>query len=226
MLWQLTYWQLLVADGSCDRISETREETRQQSQIRVEPTTLAQCSVSTCTAIMSRFRSTSSASTAKKVPLDALNSESSRRRSQIASEIDEADDPLALYDSFVKWIFAEYPREHLASSGLIELLEEATRRYKSDSSYKSDLRYLKLWTLYASLVDKPSVVYKFILTNGIGTVYALLFEDYALTLERDGRCVMNSSICIIRHAHVFEVTQLQEKSTAPAYNAKHDQWSV
>jgi checkpoint serine/threonine-protein kinase len=175
---------------------------------------------------MSRPRSTSSASINKKVPLGAFDAESSRRRSQIASEIDEADDPLALYDSFVKWIFAEYPREHLASSGLIELLEEATRRYKGDSSYKSDLRYLKLWRLYASLVDKPSVVYKFILTNGIGTVYALLFEDYALALERDGRCVMNSSTRITRDAHILEVTQLQEKSTAPAYNAKHGQWSV
>jgi checkpoint serine/threonine-protein kinase len=140
------------------------------------------------TAVMSRAHSTSSASTNSKLSLDALNAESSRRRSQIASEIDEADDPLALYDRFVKWIFDEYPREHLASSGLIELLEEATRRYKDDSSYKSDLRYLKLWTLYASLADKPSVVYKFILTNRIGTVYSLLFEDYALALERDGRC--------------------------------------
>ena len=43
--------------------------------------------------------------------------------------------------------------------------------------------------LYASLMDKPSRVYKFILTNRIGTVYALLFEDYALpwrTLEMVG----------------------------------------
>ena len=133
----------------------------------------------------------SSSTSENRQSLDAINAESSRRRSQIASEIDEADDPLALYDCFVKWIFDEYPREHLASSGLVELLEEATRRYKDDFSYKSDLRYLKLWTLYASLVDKPSVVYKFILTNGIGTVYALLFEDYALTLERDGRCAHN-----------------------------------
>jgi checkpoint serine/threonine-protein kinase len=139
---------------------------------------------------MSRPHSTSTSAN-KKSHLDELNAESSRRRSQIASEVDEADDPLALYDNFVKWIFNEFPREHLPSSGLVELLEEATRRYKDDSSYKSDLRYLKLWTLYASLVDKPSVVYKFILTNGIGTVYALLFEDYALTLERDGRCVHN-----------------------------------
>jgi checkpoint serine/threonine-protein kinase len=142
-------------------------------------------------------RSHSSSSTSDRQSLDAINAESSRRRSQIASEIDEADDPLALYDRFVKWIFDEYPREHLASSGLVELLEEATRRYKDDSSYKGDLRYLKLWTLYASLVDKPSVVYKFILTNGIGTVYALLYEDYALTLERDGRCAHNLT-CIIQ----------------------------
>ena len=145
---------------------------------------------------MSRSHSSSSTSENRQ-SIDAISAESSRRRSQIASEIDEADDPLALYDCFVKWIFDEYPREHLASSVLVELLEEATRRYKDDFSYKSDLRYLKLWTLYASLVDKPSVVYKFILTNGIGTVYALLFEDYALTLERDGRCAHNL-ICIIQ----------------------------
>jgi checkpoint serine/threonine-protein kinase len=169
---------------------------------------------------MSRSHSSSSTSANRQSSLDAINVESSRRRSQIASEIDGADDPLALYDRFVKWIFDEYPHEHLASSGLIELLEEATRRYKDDSSYKSDLRYLKLWALYASLVDKPSVVYKFILTNGIGTVYALLFEDYALTLERDGRCAHNLP-CIIQRSHPLKGIQLQRMSTAPAYNAKH-----
>jgi checkpoint serine/threonine-protein kinase len=168
---------------------------------------------------MSRSHSSSSTSANRQSSLDAISAESSRRRSQIASEIDEADDPLALYDRFVKWIFDEYPHEHLASSGLIELLEEATRRYKDDSSYKSDLRYLKLWTLYASLVDKPSVVYKFILTNGIGTVYALLFEDYALTLERDGRCA-HKLMCIIQHPHPLKDIQLQRMSIAPVYNAK------
>jgi|SRR5712671_446983 len=171
---------------------------------------------------MSHPHASSSVLAKKKSSLDVLNAESSRLRSQIASEIDEADDPLALYDRFVKWIFDEYPREHLASSGLVELLEEATRRYKEDSSYKSDLRYLKLWTLYASLVDKPSVVYKFIITTGIGTVYALLFEDYALTLERDGRCGCNFP-CIIQCPHTFKVTQLQEKSIAPVYNERRGQ---
>lgn len=174
---------------------------------------------------MSRSHSSSSTSANRESSLDAINAESSRLRSQIASEIDEADDPLALYDRFVNWIFDEYPREHLASSGLIELLEEATRRYKDDSSYKSDLRYLKLWTLYASLVDKPSVVYKFILTNGIGTVYALLFEDYALTLERDGRYAHNLTR-IIYYPHALIAFQLQLMFIAPVYNARRGQWSV
>ena len=154
--------------------------------------------------------------------LEALNAESSKLRSQIASQVDKADDPLELYDRFVRWIFDNYPSEHLASSGLIELLEEATRRYKDDSSYKGDLRYLKLWTLYASLVDKPSAVFKFTLTNGIGIVYALLFEEYALALERDSRYVSRLEY-IVQLPHALEVTQPQMKFTALVYSAKHDQ---
>ena len=157
--------------------------------------------------------------------LDALNAESSKLRSQIASQVDKADDPLELYDCFVKWIFNNYPSEHLASSGLIELLEEATRRYKGDISYKGDLRYLKLWTLYASLADKPSAVFKFILTNGIGTVYALLFEEYALALERDSRYESYLAY-IVQPSHAFQVTQLQMKFTALVFNAKCDRLNV
>jgi Mad3/BUB1 homology region 1 len=174
------------------------------------------------TVIMSRSHPAPIASASRQSSLDALNTESSRLRSLIASEIDKADDPLELYDRFVKWIFDKYPREHVASSGLLELLEEATRRYKDDSSYKSDLRYLKLWTLYASLVDKPSMVYKFILTNGIGTVYALLFEDYALALERDGRCGHIVS-CVSLRTHASKVIPLQMKYTVLEYSAKRDQ---
>ena len=120
--------------------------------------------------------------------LDALSAESSKLRSQIASRVDKADGPLELYDRFVKWIFDKYPSEYLASSGLIELLEEATRRYKNDSSYKGDLRSLKLWTLYASLVDKPSSVFKFTLTNGIGIVYTACKLGFKLKKNRNKPC--------------------------------------
>ena len=39
----------------------------------------------------------------------------------------------------------------------------------------------------ASFVEKPNVVYKFMLVNDIGTNHALFYEEYALVLERDGR---------------------------------------
>ncbi|KAI0039658.1 hypothetical protein FA95DRAFT_1550470 [Auriscalpium vulgare] len=130
----------------------------------------------------------SEASTSSRPPeIDRLLAESARRRDKINSEIDEADDPLALYDQFVKWTFEKYPQEYLASSGIVEMVEEATRKFKNDASYKSDLRYLKLWALYASLVDKPGTVYKFVFAAKIGTVYAYLYEEYGLALEREGR---------------------------------------
>jgi len=131
--------------------------------------------------------SSSSSSSFNSPHLQQLSQKSAQFRGKIASEIGGADDPLALYDQFVKWAFDKYPPEYIGSSGLLETLEEATRRFKNDQSYKGDLRYLKMWSLYASLVDRPSVVFKFILSNGIGTVYAQLYEDYALILERDGR---------------------------------------
>jgi len=131
--------------------------------------------------------SSSSSSPFNSPHIQQLSQKSTQFRGKIASEIGGADDPLALYDQFVKWAFDKYPPEYIGSSGLLETLEEVTRRFKNDQSYKGDLRYLKMWSLYASLVDRPSVVFKFILANGIGTVYAQLYEDYALILERDGR---------------------------------------
>ncbi len=41
--------------------------------------------------------------------------------------------------------------------------------------------------LYASYVDKPTVIYKFLLVNEIGTSYASFYEEYALALERAHR---------------------------------------
>ncbi|KAF7426325.1 Mitotic spindle checkpoint component mad3 [Pleurotus ostreatus] len=102
---------------------------------------------------------------------------------------DPEDDPLEAYCRFVYWTVDNYPQGQSAESGLLELLEEATRVLKDDRDgvWRGELKYLKLWVLYASFVEKPSVVYKFMLVNDIGTNHALFYEEYALVLERDGR---------------------------------------
>ncbi|KAG0704957.1 Mad3/BUB1 homology region 1-domain-containing protein [Suillus ampliporus] len=111
-----------------------------------------------------------------------------RTNVQIALE-DEDDDPLEAYSRFVQWTLENYPQGQSAESGLLELLEEATRVLKDNREglWKGKSAYLKLWVLYASYVEKPTIIYKFLLANDIGTDHALLYEEHAAALERAGR---------------------------------------
>ncbi|KAJ8501613.1 hypothetical protein ONZ45_g12090 [Pleurotus djamor] len=114
-----------------------------------------------------------------------------RNRLRINVELaldDSEDDPLEAYCRLVYWTVDNYPQGHSAESGLLELLEEATRVLKDDRDgmWRDELKYLKLWVLYASFVEKPTVIYKFLLVNNIGTNHALFYEEYALALERSG----------------------------------------
>ncbi|GBE88384.1 predicted protein [Sparassis crispa] len=117
----------------------------------------------------------------------ALSEKREHYRAQVVTSLQEDADPLAAYDSFVRWTQENYPGADVAHSGLIELLEEATRQFKDDAAYKGDLRYLKLWSLYASHVEDPTIIYAFILANDIGTVYAQTYQEYANALETAGR---------------------------------------
>lgn len=122
-----------------------------------------------------------------------LSATRNRLRINVALALDdEADgDPLEAYCALVNWTVENYPQGHSAESGLLELLEEATRTLKDAGGgrWRGELRYLKLWLLYASYVEKPTVIYKFLIANDIGTEYAMLYEEHAAVLERDGRCV-------------------------------------
>lgn len=106
---------------------------------------------------------------------------------------DEEDDPLESYCTFVNWTLENYPQGHSAESGLLELLEEATRVLKDDrgGKWRREMKYLKLWMLYASFVEKPTIIYRFLLANDIGSDLAILYEEYAAVLERDGRYALS-----------------------------------
>ena len=119
-----------------------------------------------------------------------LAAETSRLLDDIKNQVDEdVEDPLAIYDHFVQWTTTSYPPDFLGLSHLLEVLEEVTRKFKHDDVIKGDRRYMKMWCLYGSLVDRPSTVFKYLLTRGIGLGFAQLYLDYSLILERAGRCV-------------------------------------
>jgi checkpoint serine/threonine-protein kinase len=116
--------------------------------------------------------------------VDRLDRERQQFRAKISAAIYEGD-PLTVYDDFVQWTMKSYPSDD-PNSGLLELLEESTRKFMDDDAYKSDQRYLNLWSLYAQEVDQPCDVYKFCAKREIGTMWSRLYEEYAQALEMDG----------------------------------------
>ncbi|QRW04081.1 protein kinase [Ceratobasidium sp. AG-Ba] len=98
--------------------------------------------------------------------------------------IEEDEDPVAAYVAYVDWVVECYPAGSNSESGLVPLLERATREFREDPRYINDLRYLKLWICYAGIVEKPETIYAYLLANDIGSVWELFYVEYANTLER------------------------------------------
>jgi checkpoint serine/threonine-protein kinase len=103
--------------------------------------------------------------------------------------IDEADDPLDVFDRYVKWTLDAYPTAQATpQSGLLPLLERATKTFQSSSHYKNDPRYLKIWLHYIRLFsDAPREVFVFLARHNIGESLALYYEEFAAWLENAGR---------------------------------------
>ncbi|KXN84755.1 Checkpoint serine/threonine-protein kinase bub1 [Leucoagaricus sp. SymC.cos] len=136
----------------------------------------------------SSISSTSSRLSSVSASTDERELQRQQFRKQLDTAIEEEEDPLAVYHQFVQWTIKNYG-ENDPKSGLIQLLEEATRKFKNDPSYKTDLRYLKLWTLYAKHCERHGAlsIYKYLMTNEVGVSYSLLYEEYANALELEGR---------------------------------------
>ncbi|KAL4895387.1 Mad3/BUB1 homology region 1-domain-containing protein [Aspergillus ambiguus] len=103
--------------------------------------------------------------------------------------IGESDDPLDIYDRYVKWTLNAYPSTQATpESGLLPLLERAVRSFLSSPHYKNDPRYLRLWLHYIRLFsDSPRETFAFLARHHIGEGLALFYEEFAAWLEGAGR---------------------------------------
>lgn len=103
--------------------------------------------------------------------------------------IDEADDPLDVYDRYVKWTLDAFPSAQATpQSQLLPLLERATKAFQSSTHYKNDPRYLRIWLHYIRLFsDAPREAFVFLARHAIGENLALYYEEFAAWLENAGR---------------------------------------
>ncbi|KAK0632264.1 Mad3/BUB1 homology region 1-domain-containing protein [Immersiella caudata] len=105
------------------------------------------------------------------------------------ANITESDDPLDVYDRYVRWTLDAYPSAQATpQSQLHTLLERATKAFVNAPQYKSDPRYIKLWLHYIQFFsDSPRETFVFLSRHGIGETLALFYEEYAAWLESAGR---------------------------------------
>ena len=103
--------------------------------------------------------------------------------------IGDSDDPLDIYDRYVKWTFSAYPSAQATpDSRLRPLLERATKAFQSTPHYKNDPRYLKLWLNYIRFFsDAPRETFAYLARHNIGEGLALFYEEFATWLEGAGR---------------------------------------
>ncbi|CEN62000.1 Putative Spindle assembly checkpoint protein SLDA [Aspergillus calidoustus] len=103
--------------------------------------------------------------------------------------VGESDDPLDIYDRYVKWALNAYPSaQATAESGLLPLLERAVKAFLSSPHYKNDSRYLRLWLHYIRLFsDSPRETFAFMARHHVGEGLALFYEEFAGWLESVGR---------------------------------------
>lgn len=110
--------------------------------------------------------------------------------------ISESDDPLDVYDRYVRWTLDAYPSAQATpQSQLHTLLERATKAFIGSPQYKNDPRYLKLWLHYIQFfADSPRETYMFLSRHGIGEGLALFYEEYAAWLESAGRWAQSEEV--------------------------------
>lgn len=103
--------------------------------------------------------------------------------------LSESDDPLDVFDRYVRWTFDAYPSAQATpQSQLHTLLERATKAFIGSAQYRNDPRYLKLWLHYIQFFsDSPRETFVFLSRHSIGESLALFYEEYAAWLESVGR---------------------------------------
>ena len=99
--------------------------------------------------------------------------------------ISDSDDPLDVYDRYIKWTLNAYPSAQATpDSQLRPLLERATKAFQTATHYKNDPRYLKLWLTYIRFFsDAPRETFAYLARHNIGDGLALFYEDFAAWLE-------------------------------------------
>ncbi|XP_068004218.1 mitotic checkpoint serine/threonine-protein kinase BUB1 beta [Melanerpes formicivorus] len=109
------------------------------------------------------------------------------KRQEFESEIRfySGDDPLDVWDRYIKWTEQTFPQGG-KESNLAAVLERAVKAFYEQQRYYKDPRFLNLWLKFANCCTEPLDVYSYLHSQEIGTTLALLYITWAEVLEARG----------------------------------------
>lgn len=95
------------------------------------------------------------------------------------------DDPLDVWDRYIKWTEQTFPQGG-KDSNLSAVLERAVKTLNEQQRYYQDPRYLSLWLKFGNCCSEPLDLYSYLHSQGIGTSLAQLYITWAEELEARG----------------------------------------
>ncbi|XP_008115060.2 mitotic checkpoint serine/threonine-protein kinase BUB1 beta [Anolis carolinensis] len=95
------------------------------------------------------------------------------------------DDPLDVWDRYIKWTEQTFPQGG-KDSNLSAVLERAVKALNEQQRYYEDPRYLDLWLKFGNCCSEPLDLYSYLSSQGIGTSLAQLYITWAEELEARG----------------------------------------
>uniref|UniRef100_A0A6J0TSY8 Mitotic checkpoint serine/threonine-protein kinase BUB1 beta n=1 Tax=Pogona vitticeps TaxID=103695 RepID=A0A6J0TSY8_9SAUR len=95
------------------------------------------------------------------------------------------DDPLDVWDRYIKWTEQTFPQGG-KESNLSAVLERAVKALNEQQRYYQDPRYLSLWLKFGNCCSEPLDLYGYLHSQGIGTSLAQLYITWAEELEARG----------------------------------------
>ncbi|KAM3871297.1 mitotic checkpoint serine/threonine-protein kinase BUB1 beta [Diretmus argenteus] len=118
---------------------------------------------------------------------EGLSSAVSQQKQAFESElrIYDGDDPLDVWDRYIKWTEQTFPQGG-KESNLAMLLERVVTRFTEENKYSNDPRYVDFWIKFAENCPDPLDVYRYMQAQGIGVTQASFYIAWSEEYEKQG----------------------------------------
>ncbi|XP_056151991.1 mitotic checkpoint serine/threonine-protein kinase BUB1 beta [Lampris incognitus] len=127
---------------------------------------------------------------------EGLSSVINQQKQVFESElrIYDGDDPLDVWDRYVKWTEQTFPQGG-KESNLAMLLERAVTRFTEENKYHNEPRYVDLWVKFAEHCTEPMDIYRYMQAQGIGVTQASFYIAWSEEYEKLGNCRQADIVC-------------------------------